>query len=84
MTAGEPSARDVEVPDSPLVDHAPLPFPDLCSRIHARVQAFLDEHHDSDRLRSLQAQTRISLDVIADALDKYKYASTFSSHMPPA
>ena len=74
MTAAEPSARDVEVPASPLVADAPLSFPDLCARIHHRIAAFLDEQHTSDRLKSLQAQTRTSLDVIADALDKYQYA----------
>ena len=74
MTAGEPSARDVEVPASPLVADTPLSFPDLCARIHHRIAAFLDEKHESHRLTSLQAQTRVSLDVLAEALDKYRYA----------
>ncbi|KAJ4301625.1 3'-phosphoadenosine 5'-phosphosulfate sulfotransferase [Kalmusia sp. IMI 367209] len=79
MTAGDSSARDVEVPASPLVPDAhdarhapPPPFPDLCARIHDRVAAFLDEEHASERLRSLQAQTRLSLEVISEALDKYQ------------
>lgn len=72
MTAGDPSARDVEVPAEPLVADTPLSFPDLCARIHSRVQVFLDESHESDRLKSLQLQTRTSLDVILEALDKYK------------
>ncbi|KAF1969670.1 adenine nucleotide alpha hydrolases-like protein [Bimuria novae-zelandiae CBS 107.79] len=72
MIAGEPSARDVDVPSSPLVAPAPQPFPELCARIHARVAAFLDEQHDSERLKSLQAQTRISLDIICEALEKYR------------
>lgn len=75
MTAGESSAGDVEVPASPLVHDTPLSFPLLCARIHDRVAAFLDEQTASERLKSLQQQTRISLDVIEKALDKYKYAS---------
>ncbi|KAF9739623.1 FAD synthetase [Paraphaeosphaeria minitans] len=71
MTAGHSSARDVEVPASPLVPDTPLPFPDVCARIHGRIHAFLDEQPTSDRLRSLQDQTRISLRVIEEALDKY-------------
>ena len=73
MTAGDPpSARDVEVPASPLVADTPLSFPDLCARIHHRIAAFLDEKHESERLTSLQAQTCVSLDVLAEALDKYR------------
>ena len=76
MTAGDSSARDVEVPASPLVhENTPPSFPHLCARIHDRVQAFLDEQAASERLKSLQQQTRISLDVISEALDKYKYAA---------
>ncbi|KAL1597974.1 3'-phosphoadenosine 5'-phosphosulfate sulfotransferase [Paraconiothyrium brasiliense] len=72
MTAGDSSARDVEVPTSPLVHDTPLSFPDLCARIHARVDAFLREQPASERLKSLQQQTRISLHVIEEALDKYR------------
>lgn len=74
MTAGQSSARDVEVPPEPLVHDTPLSFPDLCARIHGRIAAFLDESPASDRLQSLQHQTRISLRVIEEALDKYTYA----------
>jgi FAD synthetase len=73
MTAGDSKARDVEVPASPLVSNAPLPFPDLCARINDRIEAFLREEPASERLRSLQDQTRASLDVIGEALEDYKY-----------
>ena len=77
MTAGDSPARALDAPASPLVaDATPLPFPAVCARIHARVHAFLDEQHASDRLRSLQAQTRTSLAVISDALDRFQYASS--------
>ena len=81
MTAGPSSARDVEVPASPLVHDTPLFFPDVCARIHGRIAAFLAEQPASDRMRSLQHQTRISLDVIAEALDKYRYAPTSCHHL---
>ncbi|KAF1955796.1 adenine nucleotide alpha hydrolases-like protein [Byssothecium circinans] len=72
MTAGESSARDVDVPVEPLVPDTPLPFPELCARIHGRIAAFLDEKNVSERVKSVQAQTRISLQVIAEALERYK------------
>ncbi|CAI6275080.1 unnamed protein product [Periconia digitata] len=72
MTVGDSSARDVDVPASPLVHPTPLPFSDLCARIHDRVHAFLNQDHASERLKSLQAQTRVSLEVIVEALERYK------------
>jgi FAD synthetase len=72
MTAGDTSARDVEVPAEPLVSDTPLPFPDLCARIHDRVAAFLEEKDVTDRMKSLQTQTRTSLAVISEALERYK------------
>ncbi|PVI03513.1 adenine nucleotide alpha hydrolases-like protein [Periconia macrospinosa] len=72
MTAGDPSARDVDVPTSPLVPPTPLPFSDVCARIHDRVDAFLNQNHASERLKSLQAQIRLSLQVIAEALERYQ------------
>jgi FAD synthetase len=71
MTAGD-SARDVEVPASPLVSNTPLPFPELCARIHDRIDAFLKEKDVSDRVRSLQEQTQVSLEVIGEALEDYQ------------
>jgi hypothetical protein len=76
MTAGDSAARDVEVPASPLVDTTPLPFPALCARINDRIDAFLAEDDVSERLRSLQEQTRRSLDVIGEALEDYKYEAS--------
>jgi len=73
MSAGDSSARDVEVPASPLVADTPLPFSDVCARIHDRITAFLEEKDVSERVKSVQRQTKISLDVLAEALDKYQY-----------
>lgn len=55
----------------PLVSDTPLPFHDLCKKIHDRIVAFLDAEDVSDRVKSVQAQTRISLDVIGKALEQY-------------
>jgi FAD synthetase len=65
----------VDQPASPLVADSPLPSPDVCAKIYERINAFLAEEPDSQRLKSLQKQTRISLDVISEALDRYRYAS---------
>ena len=76
MTQGALPARDTEPlnrPASPLVSDIPLPFPDLCAKIHARVTAFLEEPDVSDRAKGVQQQTRISLDIIKKALDQYRY-----------
>ncbi|KAF2645559.1 adenine nucleotide alpha hydrolases-like protein [Massarina eburnea CBS 473.64] len=72
MAVGDTSARDIDVPAEPLVSDTPQPFPELCASIHARVAAFLEEKDVSERVKSLQAQTRASLDVIAEALERYK------------
>ncbi|CAO2654828.1 Nn.00g115610.m01.CDS01 [Neocucurbitaria sp. VM-36] len=55
----------------PLVTDTPLPFYDLCARIHDRIAAFLDAKEVSDRVQSVQEQTRVSLDVIDRALGQY-------------
>ncbi|KAF2121577.1 hypothetical protein BDV96DRAFT_217283 [Lophiotrema nucula] len=72
MTAPE-SAADVDPRHAPLVDdEAPLPFPELCAKIHERITAFLDEKDVGPRIEAVQQQTRVSLGVIGEALEKYK------------
>jgi FAD synthetase len=63
-------------PASPLVSNTPLPFPQLCARIHDRIAAFLEKSDESPRLKSVQEQTRISLGIIEQALDQYRYVVT--------
>ncbi|KAF2273036.1 adenine nucleotide alpha hydrolases-like protein [Westerdykella ornata] len=58
-------------PTSPLVNDVHLPFPQVCKRINDRINAFLEEKDVSSRLQSVQEQTRNSLAVIEEALDKY-------------
>ncbi|KAF1994433.1 hypothetical protein P154DRAFT_527072 [Amniculicola lignicola CBS 123094] len=75
-TTGDPQP-DCDAPNgrptSPLVPAAdsPLPLPQLCAKVHERIAAFLEQKDVSPRLKSLQAQTRLSLGVIAEALDRY-------------
>jgi hypothetical protein len=74
MTTGDSPARDSHHTE-PLVSDIPLPFSDLCARIHDRIYDFLEKEDVSPRLKSLQEQTRTALRVIAEALDKYRYVA---------
>jgi len=51
-------------------------LPSLCAELHARVSAFLAEEAPNDRLKKVQEQTRISMSVIAEALNRYRCASS--------
>ncbi|PNS18851.1 hypothetical protein CAC42_5390 [Sphaceloma murrayae] len=43
----------------------------LCARIHARVTAFLDAQPTTELLQRVQEQTRLSLKIVDEALDRY-------------
>lgn len=58
--------------EEPLVTDTPRPFPEQCARIRDRVDAFLDAKDVSDRVKSVQEQTRTALGVIEKALDQYR------------
>ncbi len=45
---------------------------ELCSNLHSQVTAFLQKDVETERLQAVQAQTRHSLAVIQEALDKYE------------
>ncbi|KAJ5690812.1 FAD synthase [Penicillium macrosclerotiorum] len=62
--------------------HDPIPpLPEVIARIHARVQAFLAESHPPDSLlAAVQRQTRISLDVVAQALAQYQFSELSLSY----
>jgi len=51
----------------------------LCNKVHARITAFLDTEPATDRLRKVQEQTRLSLRIIDEALDRYKWDEAESS-----
>lgn len=46
-------------------------FAALCARVHARISAFLDADAGNESLRRVQDQTRLSLKVIDEALERY-------------
>ena len=48
------------------------PLRKLCTAVHDRIEAFLQEDVPTERLRKVQAQTRISLGIIQEALDRYR------------
>ncbi|OCK80192.1 adenine nucleotide alpha hydrolases-like protein [Lepidopterella palustris CBS 459.81] len=81
---GENSCNDADQTStsisSPLVPDFPLSFPELCARIHEHISAFLAEKTDSERLKSVQEQTRISLDVLSEALDRYSLSELSLSY----
>jgi FAD synthetase len=57
------------------------PLPTVIARIHAHVQAFLNEAHPPDSLlASVQRQTRISLNVVSTALQRYKLSELSVSY----
>lgn len=57
--------------EEPLVTDTPRPFPEQCARIHERIDAFLGAKDVSERIKSVQEQTRVALSVIEKALDQY-------------
>lgn len=57
--------------EEPLVADTPRPFPEQCARIHERIDAFLAAEDVSERVKSVQEQTRVALGVIEKALDQY-------------
>lgn len=58
------------------------PLQALCARLHSQVVAFLDENFKSTNLQAVQAQTRRSLQIIQEALDRYPYFNPFPPSFP--
>lgn len=48
---------------------------DVCAQLHARVDAFLSKKPTSDIETRVQEQTKTSIRVIRDALDRYEYVT---------
>ncbi|KAL8742031.1 MAG: hypothetical protein Q9190_005425, partial [Brigantiaea leucoxantha] len=49
----------------------PFALRSLCATLHAQITAFLQEDVPTERLRNVQAQTRNSLTIIQNALNRY-------------
>ena len=50
-----------------------LPLPELAARVSAKVHRFLKQHPKDEQTRNVQEQTKISLDAIKQALERYEY-----------
>ena len=51
------------------------PLRNLCAELHDKVTSFLQEDLKTERLKATQEQTRRSLAVIQEALDRYEFAA---------
>lgn len=49
-----------------------LPLSEVCAVANTRVQQFLDERTQDERLQGVQGQVRKSLDIIEEALERYR------------
>ena len=57
-----------------IIQEPPQPLEETCRRVHERVQEFLKrEYKNGERLRDVQVQTRRSLGVVGEALERYRY-----------
>ncbi|KAK8231546.1 hypothetical protein HDK77DRAFT_65364 [Phyllosticta capitalensis] len=63
------------VPDAP-----PLPFAKLCARLDDAIASFLDQDFQHGRLVAVQAQTRVALGVIEEALQRYSFSELSLSY----
>ena len=74
-TTTKPSSSSPPPSSPPFLPSTHLPLPEVCAQIHKRVHDFLAEDPVTERVRSVQEQTRTSLSVISEALGRYKYGS---------
>ncbi|KAI7408530.1 hypothetical protein KC336_g13090, partial [Hortaea werneckii] len=54
-----------------ITQDPPQALPELCAQVHARVAAFLRTEPATERLRNVQQQSRLSLRILEEALDRY-------------
>ncbi|KAL8854365.1 MAG: hypothetical protein Q9221_000852 [Calogaya cf. arnoldii] len=75
-----------ETATDPPSAHAPLQNGDsdslrsLCTNLHSQITAFLQEDVETETLRAVQAQTKKSLAIIQQALDRYSLPSLSLSY----
>jgi FAD synthetase len=62
-----------------ITPYEDLNLPEVCARIHGKVEAFLHAEPKTERVRAVQTQTRRSLNVIEEALRKYRYVGCLIS-----
>lgn len=54
-----------------ITQDPPQALPELCAKVHARLHAFLTAEPSTERLKNVQNQSRLSLQVIEEALERY-------------
>lgn len=57
---------------STITQSDPPSLPEVCARVHARVEAFLAAEPATERLRHVQEQSRLSLNILGEALERYR------------
>lgn len=58
---------------NPLEEEKYMSFPEACEKVHAKVETFLNREPKNERVKAVQLQTRRSLGVIGEALERYRY-----------
>lgn len=58
--------------EEPFLPQRNIPLPDLARRIGSTVHRFLKSKPRNDQIKAVQEQTKISLKVISEALDRYE------------
>jgi FAD synthetase len=64
-------------PSSATISRSTSSLETVCKDLHGRVSAFLKRPPDSDMIRRVQEQTRVSIDVIEKALKDYECVQPF-------
>lgn len=62
---------DTDTSQDLIVECDSTPLRTLCIRLNAQITTFLYEDAKTERLKATQAQTRLSLQIIQEALDRY-------------
>jgi hypothetical protein len=78
-TIGDVSVDFEERDDFLAPDYVPLP--ELTARINAKIQRFLRLQPKDKQVRKVQEQTKVSLNVIKEALDRYECVISHQSDM---
>jgi FAD synthetase len=50
----------------------PPSLPVICAQVHDRLETFLAAEPKTERIRAVQEQSRLSLRIIEEALEKYR------------
>lgn len=78
----QPRASDTDDDQRPVInghDASSSSIQPVCAALAARVNAFLDTEAPTPILKAVQKQTRIALEVIDTALQKYRWVNS----LPP-